>query len=425
MKLSIAIILLFSLIFLGCNNTVEDTTQTGIPATKNPRNHYVGHFIDSAVEGLEYSRSKNITGLTKSGGEYSFSYGELINFHVGNVTLGESVALSQITPKEIVAYEQEKLHVSIYTPEVFNRVRFLMSIDTDKNADNGIQIDDQTRLKAQSWKTPDFSLDADQFTTALEQATNNELSSSEIVDKQKATQHFADSLRCVYSGAYRGQWILPNGNKSGFVGVMIQADGGIIAMGDGQEINDNTNAVIYSVGHHDIDTETYTFDGNTYYYNPDKQAIDFANTADINGTGKSRGSNSVYGSFIQDNQTGTYSAFRVGNGSNVAYRYTGVGKNSNGGTVGLFTLDINVDGSVTGMIHDSRVDKQFDLRGTIDFTTNRDNVAIQVVSDENYTLSGDINFTNWSAPLHLVWKNSYGQTQGSVDGIGCKLQEHQ
>ena len=79
----------------------------------------------------------------------------------------------------------------------------------------------------------------------------------------EAYEHFSKSLRC----AYQGGWSVPDSNESsGYVGVMLQANGTVIVMGDGQTVNEQNNSVIYVVGDHDINTKSYTFVPDIFYY---------------------------------------------------------------------------------------------------------------------------------------------------------------
>jgi len=412
-------------LFSGCGESVNNGTHTvKYYTSSSPK---TGHFIDSGVDGLEYERYNHATYTTEAGGSFRYNYGEILTFKIGGLVLGKTVGLSTVTPKDIVSYANQELNTSIYAPEVNNRVRLLMSLDEDGNAANGIQISVTTRTQAASWSTPDFNLSESAFTTALHSATNNQITT--VVSKSAAETHFASSLRCVYSGAFRGSWILPNQAKDGFVGVMIQSDGNIMALGDGQDIDGDGvfNEVIYSTGKHNMDTGVYDFNA-TYNFDVNAGRIVGTNITDINGTGTSQGYNRVRGSFTQDGQTGNYTASRVGSGINTSFRYTGFGYSnsttaadtpSSDPLLGLFTFDIDRDGKIVGMIHDARTNDEPELSGNIDYNTGL--VSIDLKSGLGHTLQGSITFNGL---VHLTWYDANHQKLGYIDGIGCQLQTH-
>ena len=432
MNLSLKLLapLFISTLFIGCGDEINKKTYATKVYPSYPK--VSGQFIDSGVDGLEYTIDLNATTLTpdagvnitSSGGYFDYFYGEVLLFKIGNLEIGSTPALSTITPKDIVSFKNLDLNTSIYAPEVNNRIRLLMSLDSDNNPANGISIDKQTRQDAKKWNTPNYNLTESAFTNELNNATNNEL--TKIYTKKEAEIHFEQSLRCVYSGAYRGSWILPSGQKTGFVGVMIQADGNIVALGDGQDINGDGNFsdVLYAAGKHNMDNGTYSFN-ETYQFDADKGRIVSSNLA-IEGDGSSSGYNEVEGTFVQDGQAGEYSAYRVGEGINTSYRYTGYGyqnpyvftESDDDPILGLFTLDMETDGTATGLIHDARTNLEPSLVGTIDFATGR--VELSLESGQGHTVSGTIDFN--TNDLYLTWFDGTHKKLGYLKGIGCQLQ---
>ncbi len=417
---------------VGCGDQINTKTYATKIHPTYPR--VTGVFIDSGVKGLNYTvdinsteeSSKIATNITGEGGSFEYFYGDILLFKVGQLEIGKAIALSTVTPKDIVAYKNLDLNTSIYSSEVNNRVRVLMSLDEDGAPENGISISAATRERAKSWSTPDYTLGEDAFTESFNKATNNEL--SKIFTKKEAENHFASSLRCVYSGAYRGSWILPDGAREGFVGVMIQSDGSIVALGDGQDVNGDGNysEVIYASGIHNMDTGTYNF-SETFHFDVELGRIVSSNLTNISGDGSSRGYDEVSGSFVQDGQKGEYTAYRVGAGINTAYRYTGSGLFNNTSNpdseedpiLGLFTFDIQKNGLVTGMIHDARTNEEPSLNGKINFETGDVNLTLN--SGLGHTVSGNIDFT--TSNLYLTWYDANGTKLGYLQGLGCQLQE--
>jgi len=423
------------LLLSGCGNEVENLGGNTRPITGAPNK---GTFV-SSVEGLEFTRTlAPVAQTTDKAAAYSYRTGELVRFHVGNLDIGESIGISVITPKEIVAYKNLDLNTSIYSSEVNNRIRLLMQLDSDSISENGIQISKETRTAAYTWTTPDYSLNETEFEASVLSATAGSVALS--ISKNAAEDHFTEALRCVYSGAYRGSWLLPSGEKEGFVGVMIQSNGGIVALGDGQDVDgiDNNNDgnflddVIYATGTHEMDTGLYDFN-QTYHFDATLGRIVDSTITNIQGSGNSLGYNKVSGVFVQDGQNGMYTASRVGEGKNTSLRYTGFGRGNSGGSaayvtannidpiLGLFTLDISADGNVTGLIHDARSNEEPSLTGTMNFTTG--DIQLNLNSGLGHTLSGNIDFENTHAIL-LDWQDENGTNLGYIDGIGCQLQPH-
>ena len=429
MKFSIVNSFLLSLfIFLtGCGSEVQDLSLDTTPITGSPD---TGIFVNS-VEGLEYTRTlAPVVQTTNNASAYSYRAGELINFHIGNLQIGEAIGLSIITPKDIVSYKNLDLNTSIYSSEVNNRVRLLMALDSDGIYSNGIQISQSRREEAQNWSSPDYALNEADFINSVTAATAGDVTLS--VTKEEAEIHFAEALRCVYSGAYKGSWIMPSGAKEGFVGVMIQSSGHIVALGDGQDVNNDGDFsdVIYSTGDHNMDTGSYDFNA-TYHFDADQGRIVSSNLTNIEGKGTSLGYNKVSGSFIQDGNNGAYTASRVGEGSDTSYRYTGFGylnqstnsdDTSSDPILGLFTFDISADGNITGLIHDARTNEEPTLTGTVNFTTGDINMDLN--SGEGHTVSGNIDFVNNSAKVYLQWYDANLSKLGYIDGVGCQLQPH-
>ncbi len=437
------IIALLTTFVAGCGDTINTKTYATKVHPTYPR--VTGNFIDSGVKGLNYTtieinasenNSSNFaTNLTGDGGTFDYYYGDRILFKIGNVNIGTAIALSTVTPKDIVSYKNLELNTSIYAPEVNNRIRLLMSFDEDQAPENGITINKETREKAKEWSTPNYNLSENDFTDALRKATNHEI--SKIFTKKEAEEHFASSLRCVYSGAYSGKWILPDGAKDGFVGVMIQSDGGIVALGDGQ--GPNRDEYLYARGQHDMDNGIYTFN-ETGQFDPEFGTIVPTPENKVDGDGESSGYDRVEGSFTQynpstdQNETGSYYASRVGQSSNPAYRYTGFGysnplsgvRDPEQNILGLFTFDISTNGKIIGLIHDARTNEEPALIGHVSPTddSNIYTIDMNLTYPDNslYFIRGKI--SHKKNIVDLDWFDSNNNKLGYLSGMGCQLQSY-
>lgn len=403
------------------------------PITGSPSK---GVFINH-VQGLEYTRTfVPVAQLTTKNSVYEYRTGEPIMFHIGNLNIGEGLGIAIITPKEIVAYKNLDLNTSINSNEVNNRVRVLMSLDEDSNISNGITINATTRELAKQWSTPDYDLAESAFTNELRDSTGSYFDTRPITTKAQAKKQFASELRCVYSGAYSGQW-LRNGGKSGFVGVMIQSSntvdtnsslGTIVTLGDGQDLNGDGKAeeYLFARGTHNMDTGTYLFDETGEFKNGGIIPSD----QNVSGDGKSLSYDEVTGSFKQiiDGKPhyGSYEAKRVGQGQDSAYRYTGFGYDNNTSQkhiIGLFTFDVDRNGTVVGMIHDARNNQEPAITGNVDYTLSTNNIAMSLTYPDNggtYHIKGTLAF---DGKVNLDWYDANETTKlGYIDGVGCQLQ---
>ena len=385
-----------------------------------------GKFLDNAVEGLEYNRSNGEGGITTAGGYYDYKGFETLTFRVGALSLGESRGASVITPRELAGVNN-----LIEDSKVNNRVRFLLALDSDDQR-IGVQIDEAMRTRARSWESQiDFSKNEVSFVSEVERATHGDV--RRMPSASEATEHFAKSLRCAYSGAYVGAWDIPDSNESsGFVGVMLQANGDVMVMGDGQSVGDQNDTMLYIKGKHNINTRAYTFESSKILYY-DRTALE-VRELDSGGTISGRGQSSSYehidGSFVLGDQNGSYQVSRSDSSENTAYRYTGFGYdispnvNADGEDIpiGMIMLDIDKEGNIYGSIHDMRNPMaEITLEGSVNSRGSVNIVVDMPEPLEDSFLVGTINFHDTTAPLRLLW-GDVGVTYGSVVIDGCQLQ---
>ena len=99
----------------------------------------VGVFVDAPVEGLTYE-SEGIKGTTDSFGKFLYPNGKTITFSIDGVNLPAVQGASFLTPVDLVGASSPD------SPEAVSIARFLQTIDSDGNPDNGIRID-KSKLK--------------------------------------------------------------------------------------------------------------------------------------------------------------------------------------------------------------------------------------------------------------------------------------
>lgn len=169
-----------------------------------------GQFIDSLVEGLEYSSSSK-SGLTDLNGNFDYTPGQETTFKVGDIILGS------LTPSRVVS-PVEFLGAGAFLDDddkVLNIARFLQTIDEDNFPANGITISPETRLAAIG-----KSVNFDQSTSAWESDTAvintiASLTPNPIVSEAAARDHILAWIAASKAGEYGGSWSDPLSEFSG------------------------------------------------------------------------------------------------------------------------------------------------------------------------------------------------------------------
>ena len=164
----------------------NDDTPAPAPATTT------GSFLDSAVEGLDYSVAGGTPIATTTGGHFNCQAGQTLSFSVGGVALGFAPCAETITPLTLAGGSDVKADA------VVNRLLALQSLDDDLDPSNGIHLTAAVKA-ALAGKTLDFSASAATFNTAL----NTTLAAlpapynTRVVDDTRrmlAREHFENTL---------------------------------------------------------------------------------------------------------------------------------------------------------------------------------------------------------------------------------------
>lgn len=166
------------------------SSSTDAPQTQLPKAS-IGVFIDSPVSGLGY-KAKSFSGKTNAKGEFNYLAGEMISFYIGNINIGSQLGAPVMTPLSLVPGAVDELDTA-----VTNIVRLLMTVDADKNASNGISINDETNQAADQvvdnaidFSAPEFSVNPE-----LNNFLNRLPLSPALVDATAAQQHFSQTLK--------------------------------------------------------------------------------------------------------------------------------------------------------------------------------------------------------------------------------------
>lgn len=362
----------------GSSDTSSPTAATGV-------------FKDSNVSGLQYTTSSGQSGVTDASGHYSYMTGDTVTFSVGGVNLGSTTASGVVTPVDLVAGGSSS------SPAVVNMVRFLMMLDSNGNPDDGIAISDQVQTAAGAWADLDFSnpyFDTN-VASLITDCQNADDGAHLLPDTNTAKDHLEASLRCAYSGAFRGTF---SGSDSGTFGVIVDCQTGEV------------RGAAYST-YYDTMTEGY----GTGIIDYDQTMAFITGFVDAGATfqGQLTTPNAMSGTWqdTYDSDHGNFSGSRIGGAAEASYRYTGLAYNSDATTGAVMAMDVS-GGVITGIGYSIEDNEQFTISGTLSgsaITATTSN-GVQI----NGTMNGDDSF-------YGTWYNPADEDNGTFDGCGCQL----
>jgi hypothetical protein len=188
--MSLAVITAFGLGFNGCessssnptNNNDDDITQAIV---------IKGQFIDSQVQGIEYSTPTQ-NGVTDKNGNFKYKNGETVTFKIGGIKLGSTKAKDIITPINILGVTNAQ------SINAVNMLILLQSLDSDKNTSNGIEISSTTLDNS---KTMDIDFTQSSPININSTLTQLGLSSSDIKSEVDAKKHFTETILSTYKSS--------------------------------------------------------------------------------------------------------------------------------------------------------------------------------------------------------------------------------
>ena len=120
-----------------------------------------GVILDSAVEGLYYETG-TLSGVTDAVGTFSYMFGEIVKFYIGDVLIGQALGKPFLTPVDLVPGATNQTH-----PTVTNISRFLQTLDMDGDTSNGIFIPESVVNEMQG-RHIDFNIATEKFEMAME-----------------------------------------------------------------------------------------------------------------------------------------------------------------------------------------------------------------------------------------------------------------
>ncbi|MCI0507332.1 MAG: hypothetical protein L0Z73_14645 [Gammaproteobacteria bacterium] len=182
-------LLLLTIFLIACSSGGDGGAPSGgTSGTPDPQPEILtGVFLDSLVSGVNY-RTETQSGMTNTNGEFNYINSEHVAFSIDGIVLGATQAGPVVTPLMLVDGAMDATD-----PRVINIVRLLMTLDSDGNPGNGIEIPALAHTAA-TGLTVDFASAA--FATdvqALVDAVKGP--GTQLVDAGSAQNHFNTSLK--------------------------------------------------------------------------------------------------------------------------------------------------------------------------------------------------------------------------------------
>jgi len=172
-----------TLMLSGCGGGNGNGQPAAIPTVPAPVSVLSGQFIDAVVAGIGY-RTATQSGVTDSNGRYNYLEGEQVTFFIGDLAFPPVTAKGIVTPLDI-ALEGDTTAI-ITDDMVINVARFLQSLDTDNDLDNGITISADLNPA----NSIDFAADAATFAAAFQA----EFATTPLIDANTAKNHLQSVL---------------------------------------------------------------------------------------------------------------------------------------------------------------------------------------------------------------------------------------
>jgi hypothetical protein len=184
---------LSALIITACSdNSISISTNNAAPQSTQ-----LGQFIDGPVKGASYRRGTLPQLFTTStDGSFIFLAGERVEFRLGNISFGsiETSANTKFVTPRILARGNDSARI--------NMARFLITLDSDQNPNNGIKI--SAAVKQAGWQysgSNDFAtLDSNELAEFASVA--NGLARRSLVSSDVAEKHLAQSEADISDGQY-------------------------------------------------------------------------------------------------------------------------------------------------------------------------------------------------------------------------------
>ena len=349
-----------SLCFLVACGGGGSSNGGNTPSPPSPPQTAEGRFIDTVVEGLSFTSGDQM-GTTDNEGTFTYEVGQNVTFSVGAVDIGSAVGSDIITPVDLTSSNSTMLDTQ-------NIVRFLLMLDVDSNATNGITISNEVQLMAENWVQVDFtSSDFEaNLATIVSDVAAVDNRTPVLPSAMDAKAHLEETLACLSSGIFKGTY---SGQDNGTFLLWIQHERyDPLVFGDATARVGVTSALVFSSDENLVSgvapQQGLSFDSDQSFISGlvstgAEFSGEFVNYAAItNGNWV----NSIF------NESGTFNGERVGGSEDAVYRLSGFfnlqGMDFSADYTGVVAMDIFDDNSVSGVMVTLRGDETM-LTGTL------------------------------------------------------------
>jgi len=165
------------LVFMMAACSDDGDSSGSLPSTGT------GHYVDSAVEGVNYTCSTH-TGLTGSEGEFTYELNRECTFSIGNTVLRK--VLKGDLDTDMFTVIENNITVA----------RLLQTLDNDGNASNGIRITENMRNAFKENNIANVR-DIDAIYNAI---SNTEGYQGHLVTEAQANEHLQETLKTMLAG---------------------------------------------------------------------------------------------------------------------------------------------------------------------------------------------------------------------------------
>lgn len=180
--------------WLGSSSQLYAVTSTDFrdASLQGAEGDNTGVILDSLIQGVSFSTTSGVSGVTDEQGQFTYDDGDYITFSIGSLILPEIQAKPVITLLDI--FETDNIHET----EVANLARLLQTLDDDGNYASHIIIPPShvSALTAQDVTLADLSVARSDFSTliSISDMVFNLPGITELVSQATAIQHFASTL---------------------------------------------------------------------------------------------------------------------------------------------------------------------------------------------------------------------------------------
>ncbi len=144
----------------------------------------------SAVSGVTYSTSSKMAGITDASGIYNYNHGDMVEFKLGSLILGNVKAAAIVTPIDLAGDNNTRLQ---------NLLVLLQSLDSDNDPGNGISIPTNAAAAVSASINLDSDPTAFASSSALQGVRKAGGVAGEVKTAAEAKAHFLSQAMSLFS----------------------------------------------------------------------------------------------------------------------------------------------------------------------------------------------------------------------------------